>query len=169
MVRASKRICIDETTDAGIVISALQVIEPGFSVVVVATVTDWVALADLRQAAFGSKQVAPRIIAILSYRGTRLINDPDNIALLVQHIEVISLIELKCIGLATVIVDDIESMVTFIVSPGLANDLAIQGQIAVSYISDLLAVTDAGKTENILKKVYCILRVFVNKKPCDND
>ena len=60
-------------------------------------------------------------------------------------------------------------MVTFIVSPGLANDLAIQGQMAVSYISDLLAVTDAGKTENILKRVYSILRVFVNEKPCDND
>mgnify|MGYP003300500413 FL=1 len=60
-------------------------------------------------------------------------------------------------------------MVTFIVSPGLANDLAIQGQIAVSYISDLIAVTDAGKTENILKRVYSILRVFVNKKPCYND
>ena len=68
------------------------------------------------------------------------------------------------LGLATVIVDDIESMVTFIVRPGPANDLAIQGQIAVSYISNLIAVTDAGKTENIFKRVYSILRVFVSKK-----
>ena len=29
-------ICIDESADAGIVISALQVVEPGFSVIVVA-------------------------------------------------------------------------------------------------------------------------------------
>ena len=34
--RASKGIRIDESADAGIVISALQVVEPGFSVVVVA-------------------------------------------------------------------------------------------------------------------------------------
>ena len=32
----SKGVCVDETTDTGIVISALQVVEPGFSVVVVA-------------------------------------------------------------------------------------------------------------------------------------
>ena len=126
-------------------------------------------MANIRQVLFINQKVAPGIVAILSNCSTRLINDPDNIPLLVQHIEIIRLIELKCIGLATVIVDDIESMVTFIVSPGLANDLAIQGQIAVSYISDLIAVTDAGKTENILKRVYRILRVFVNKKPCDND
>ena len=32
----SRVICIDESTDGGIVITALQVVEPGFSVVVVA-------------------------------------------------------------------------------------------------------------------------------------
>ena len=126
-------------------------------------------MANISQVIFINQKVAPGIVAILSNRSTRLINDPDNIALLVQHIEVISLIELKCIRQTRVIVDDIEGMLTITVSPGLSNDLAIQGQVAVSYISDLLAVTDAGKTENILKRVYSILRVFVNKKPCDND
>lgn len=162
-------ISIDEKANGRIVISALQVVEPGLSVIVVATVTDGVNMANIRQVLFINQKVAPGIIAILSNCSTRLINDTDNIALLVQHIEIISLIELKCIGQARVIVDDIEGMLAVTVSPGLTNDLAIQGQIAVSYISDLLAVTDAVKTENILKRVYSILMVFVNKKPCDND
>ena len=120
-------------------------------------------MANIRQVRFINQKVAPGIVAILSNCSTRLINDTDNIALLVQHIEVISLIELKCIGQTRVIVDDIEGMLAVTVSPGLANDLAIQGQVVVSYIADLLAVTDAVKTENILKRVYSILRVFVNK------
>lgn len=141
-------------------------VEPGFSVVVVATVTDGV---DIRQFAGFAQDFTPGVVLILYLGYTVGIYNADNIALLVQHIEIIRLIELKCIGQARVIVDDIEGMLAVTVSPGLANDLAIRGQIAVSYISDLIAVTDTGKTENILKRVYSILRVFVNKKPCDND
>ena len=141
-------------------------VEPGFSVVVVATVTDGV---DICQFAGFAQDFTPGVVLILYLGYTVGIYNADNIALLVQHIEIIRLIELKCIGQARVIVDDIEGMLAVTVSPGLANGLAIQGQIAVSYISDLIAVTDAGKTENILKRVYSILRVFVNKKPCDND
>lgn len=109
------------------------------------------------------ENIAPGVILVFAECCTQITNDSNDITLLVQNIIISASIIDTGIGQSTGIVNDIKHMVYTIFRPGLANDLAIQGQIAVSYISDLIAVTDAGKTENIFKRVYSILRVFVNK------
>ena len=143
---ACKLIRIDETADAGIVVTALQVVEPGFSVVVLATVANGI---DSSHGAVGINHIAPGIVAILCDGCTGAVDDPDNITLLVQNIDVVCTVVLEGIGQTAVIVDDIQD----IAAPGLTNDLTIQSQVVVSHTVNSLAVTDASHIVGVLDLV----------------
>ena len=134
MTSGSEGIRIDKPADGGIVISALEVVEPGISVVVVTAVTDGVDLADGSQATLSNQKVAPSVIFILCNGCACAVDNPDDIALLVQHIDVVGTVVLEGIGKTAVIVDDIQD----IAAPTLTNVLAIQRQILYSTPSTVL-------------------------------
>ena len=146
LARRSKGIRIDESADGGIVVTALEVVEPGFSVVVVATVADGI---NSSHGAAGINHIAPGIVAILRNSCASAVDNPDDIALLVQHIDVVCTVVLEGIGQTAVIVDDIQD----IAAPGLTNDLTIQSQVVVSHTVNSLAVTDASHVVGVLDLV----------------
>ena len=140
-----ERIRIDKSTDAGIVISALEVVEPGISVVVVAAVANGIDLADgVLVGAGDGKDVAPGVVLVLTKGCAQIAHDPDHIALLVQNIVVSTTLVHAGIGKTVGIIDDLEDMLRGTLCPGLADDLAVQGVVMIGNTVDGLAVPDAG-------------------------
>jgi hypothetical protein len=80
-------ICIDESTPGGVVISTPEIIQPGFSVVDIATVAEGVigAYAACGEVS-GSKNAAPSIINVHHNQLFVAIQQPNNITLLIEDV-----------------------------------------------------------------------------------
>ena len=91
---AGKRICVDEPTYLRIIITALEIIQPGFSIVDVATVAQRVHLPQgIRHTSGDGKDVTPCIVGILHDSSSAGVQDGDNITLQILHIVIDGIIE----------------------------------------------------------------------------
>ena len=136
---------VDEPADGRIIIAALEIVEAGLGVVVIATVAQWVEVADRRVAAVVHRAVAPCIIVVGCSEFAARIEDGGHIALRVEDV----VIELRCLAvlvdhgerLVAVVIDELEGV---IVTPSLPHDLAGERGVGVGRIADLLVAADAG-------------------------
>ena len=74
---------IDETMVLRVIVSALQVIEAGFTIIIVSTISERI---DFRQIALRRDYLAPRGVDILCLHDAICINDLNNIALQIENI-----------------------------------------------------------------------------------
>ena len=143
----SKGIRIDESAGTGIVVTALQVVEPGFSVVVVATVADGI---DRCQRTARLKNIAPCVILVLCNScAVTTVDNTNNIALLIQNIHIIDIVVSAGKRLSIGIIDDIKGIIT----PGLADNLAVLRDVLIRDTGNGLAVTDASHIVGVLDLV----------------
>ena len=144
-IRRSICIRIDEPADGRVIIAALEVVEAGLGVVVIAAVAQGVEVADRRVAAVVHRAVAPCIIVVGCSDLAARIEDGGHIALRVEDV----VIELRCLAvlvdhgerLVAVVIDELEGV---IVTPSLPHDLAGERGVGVGRIADLLVAADAG-------------------------
>ena len=83
MARGCETIRIQEPLNYGVVISALQIVEPSFGIAVVAPVAQRV---DVGQAAGLGEHVAPGVVGILGVDRAALVVELDHVTLCVEHI-----------------------------------------------------------------------------------
>ena len=89
-------VSIDESTDSGIVISALEIIEPGLGIVVIAAVAEGV---DICVGAGGLDGIAVGIVLVVGRSISVDIHQPNYIALQVRNVVVNSVVITGCIAL----------------------------------------------------------------------
>ena len=144
-VGGSEGIRIDKPAVGEVIIAALEVVETGLGVVVIAAVAQGVEVADRRVAAVVHRAVAPCIIVVGCSDLAARIEDGGHIALRVEDV----VIELRCLAvlvdhgerLVAVVIDELEGV---IVTPSLPHDLAGERGVGVGRIADLLVAADAG-------------------------
>ena len=120
----------DESTRLRVVITGLQVIEPGFIIVVIATVAQGV---DACHAAGGGNDLAVGVIFVGCYGDSVSVDQPDNIALQVQDIVVICAVVVQRKGFAVGIVEEVQVIVTVEFPHQLAVVVDINGSGAAVY------------------------------------
>ena len=90
MSRGCKTICVEETADGGVVISALEVIEARFRIVVVSAVAQWIPLCIIQApaiaAALDGGDVAPCVVAVLRIDRAALVVELHHVALGIEHV-----------------------------------------------------------------------------------
>ena len=136
---------VNEPADGRVIIAALEIVEAGLGVVVIAAVAQGVEVADRRVAAVVHRAVAPCIIVVGCSDLAARIEDGGHIALRVEDV----VIELRCLAvlvdhgerLVAVVIDELEGV---IVTPSLPHDLAGERGVGVGRIADLLVAADAG-------------------------
>ena len=80
---------IEESTPLRVIISALEIIQPGFVIVVIAAVAKRIQLADgVGLAAFNGQYLAPGIIGVDHHQHAAAVEQRDHITLQIQNIEV---------------------------------------------------------------------------------
>ena len=150
-IRRSICIRIDEPAVGKVVVPALEVIEAGLGVVVIAAVAQWVEVGDAGgigedfRTAVIHRAVAPGVIVVGRSEFAARIEDGGHIALRVEDV----VIELRCLAvlvdhgerLVAVVIDELEGV---IVTPSLPHDLAGERGVGVGRIADLLAAADTG-------------------------
>lgn len=83
-------ICIQEPADLGVVVTALQVVEPRLGVVDITTVTEGVQGTESACQGFGNSEAfAPAIVSIFYYGVVAAVNQADDVALPIADIVVI--------------------------------------------------------------------------------
>ena len=135
---------VNEPADGRVIIAALEIVEAGLGVVVIAAVAQGVEVADRRVAAVVHRAITPGIIVVGRSEFAARIEDGGHVAL---HIEDV-VVELRCLavlvdhgeGLAAVVVDKLKRFAV----PLLAHDLAGERRVGIGRITDLLAAADAG-------------------------
>ncbi len=95
---------IDESTDCGVIIAGLEVIEAAFGIIVVATVAERVFLG---QGAGGCEELAVGVIGIGSDGVSGRIHHAHDIALQVGHIIIGGAIDLHGVGFSGIVVEEI--------------------------------------------------------------
>lgn len=100
-------VCVDESTDGRIVVTGLEVIEPGLGIVVVATVAQRV---DLRHGASGRDYLAVGVIIVGGDDVSTAVNEVHHIALQVGHIVVQGAIMLEGKGSTVIVVEEVQSV-----------------------------------------------------------
>ena len=85
---ACKRICVDEPSDLGIIVPALQVIQPRLGIVVVPPIPNGV---DACHRARCIEDPAPGVVAVLRHRRAGAVHNADHITLEVLAVEVLRL------------------------------------------------------------------------------
>ena len=135
---------VNEPADGRVIIAALEIVEAGLGVVVIAAVAQGVEVADRRVAAVVHRAVAPCIIVVGCSDLAARIEDGGHIALRVEDV----VIELRCLA---VLVDHGERLVAVVIDelkrfavPLLAHDLAGERGVGVGRVADLLAAADTG-------------------------
>ena len=93
---AYKGISIEESADCGIVISGLEIIEPGLGIVIIAAVTEGV---DICVGAGGLDGIAVGVVLVVGRSISVDIHQPNYIALQVGDVVVNSVVITGCIAL----------------------------------------------------------------------
>ena len=142
---------IDEPADGRVIVAALEIVEAGLGVVVIAAVAQGVEVGDAGgigedfRTAVIHRAVAPGVIVVGRSEFAARIEDGGHIALRVEDV----VIELRCLAvlvdhgerLVAVVIDELEGV---IVTPSLPHDLAGERGVGVGRIADLLVAADAG-------------------------
>ena len=141
---------VNEPADGRVIIAALEIVEAGLGVVVIAAVAQGVEVADRRVAAVVHRAVAPCVIVVGCSDLAARIEDGGHIALCTD--KVIVQFRLRPVlvdhgkGLAAVVVDKLKRFAV----PLLAHDLAGERRVGIGRITDLLAAADTGHVVGVL-------------------
>lgn len=135
---------VNEPADGRVIVAALEVVEAGLGIVVIAAVAQGVEVADRCVAVVVHRAITPGIIVVGRSEFAARIEDGGHVAL---HIEDV-VVELRCLavlvdhgeGLAAVVVDKLKRFAV----PLLAHDLAGERRVGIGRIADLLVAADAG-------------------------
>ena len=142
---------VDEPADGRVIIAALEIVEAGLGVIVIAAVAQGVEVGDAGgigedfRTAVIHRAVAPGVIVVGRSEFAARIEDGGHIALRVEDV----VIELRCLAvlvdhgerLVAVVIDELEGV---IVTPSLPHDLAGERGVGVGRIADLLVAADTG-------------------------
>ena len=142
---------VDEPADGRVIIAALEIVEAGLGIIVIAAVAQGVEVGDAGgigedfRTAVIHRAVAPGVIVVGRSEFAARIEDGGHIALRVEDV----VIELRCLAvlvdhgerLVAVVIDELEGV---IVTPSLPHDLAGERGVGVGRIADLLVAADAG-------------------------
>ena len=159
-VGGSEGVRVNEPAVGKVVVPALEIVEAGLGVIVIAAVAQGVEVGDAGgigedfRTAVIHRAVAPGVIVVGRSEFAARIEDGGHIALRVEDV----VIELRCLAvlvdhserLVAVVIDELEGV---IVTPSLPHDLAGERGVGVGRITDLLAAADAGH-------VVCVLHVL---------
>lgn len=136
---------VNEPADGRVIIAALEIVEAGLGVVVIAAVAQGVEVADRRVAAVVHRAVAPCIIVVGCSDLAARIEDGGHIALRIDKVIVQLRLRPMLIDhgerLVAIVIDELEGV---IVTPSLPHDLAGERGVGVGRIADLLVAADAG-------------------------
>ena len=111
-----------------IIIPTLEIIESGFRVVVVTTVTDGVDMVQVGGCVIGAVQrIAPGVVDVIGYGSAAGIYDANDITLQIQNIIVGDVIIDQSIGPGNFVIDDVQN----IAAPGLADHMTLAFILAV--------------------------------------
>ena len=143
---------IDESADLGIVVAAVEVVEAGFGIVVVATVTDGV---DLGNGTGGGQDFAVRVIHIAACQGAIGIQNHHHVALQVGHEIVHRAVVLHGVGGTVIGIEEVQNISGLIgtVIPDLPQQLAagigidtgdVAHGLAGSHAACIVGEADAG-------------------------
>ena len=123
LTRRGIAVGIDEAADLGIIVAAVEIVEAGFSIVVVTTVADGI---DLGDGTGGSQDLAVRVIHIAACQRTAGIQDHHHIALQVGEEIVHRAVVLHGVGGTVVGIEEIQNVSGLIgtVVPDLPQQLA---------------------------------------------
>ena len=137
---------IDESTDCGVIIAGLEVIEAAFGIVIVATVTERILLG---QRTGSGQDLAVGVVGVTCYGIPAGIHQAHNIALQVGHIIIGGAIDLHSVGLAGRIIEEGVGIRLAVGRYLLLQQLPAGVDIAVSgggfRIDDLVACEDTSK------------------------
>ena len=142
---------VNEPADGRVIVAALEVVEAGLGVIVIAAVAQGVEVGDAGgigedfRTAVIHRAVAPCIIVVGCSEFAARIEDGGHIALRVEDV----VIELRCLAvlvdhgerLVAVVIDELEGV---IVTPSLPHDLAGERGVVVRCAVDRFAGADAG-------------------------
>ena len=149
-VGGSEGIRIDKPAVGEVIIAALEVVETGLGVVVIAAVAQGVEVADRRVAAVVHRAVAPCIIVVGCSDLAARIEDGGHVTLCVNKV----IVQLR---LRPVLVDHGERLVAVVVDklkrfavPLLTHDLAGERRVIVRRAVDRFAGADAGHVVGVL-------------------
>lgn len=113
-VGGGEGVSVNEPADGRVIIAALEIVEAGLGVVVIAAVAQWVEVADRRVAAVVHRAVAPCIIVVGCSDLAARIEDGGHIALCIDKVIVQFRLRPMLIdhrkGLAAVVVDKLEEL-----------------------------------------------------------
>ena len=108
-----KCIGIDESTDGGVVITGLQVIEPGIMVINIATIQQRIQLNDcMGTGSRGGNDVAPGVIGVVADKAAGIAADFNHIALQIGDVIVGCAVQRYRGGIAVTIVGEVEGVGT---------------------------------------------------------
>ena len=135
---------VNEPADGRIIIAALEIVEAGLGVVVIAAVAQGVEVADRRVAAVVHRAVAPCIIVVGCSEFAARIEDGGHIALCIDKVIVQLRLRPMLIDhrerLVAVVVDKLEGLI----APLLTHDLAGERGVVVRRAIDRFAGADTG-------------------------
>ena len=135
---------VNEPADGRVIIAALEIVEAGLGVIVIAAVAQWVEVANRRVAAVVHRAVAPGIIVVGRSEFAARIEDGRNIALRIEDVVIQrrgrAIIVDHGERLVAVVIDELEGFF----APLLPHDLAGERGVGVGRVADLLAAADAG-------------------------
>ena len=144
---------VNEPADGRVIVAALEIVEAGLGVIVIAAVAQWVEVANRRVAAVVHRAVAPCIIVVGCSDLAARIEDGGHVTLCVNKV----IVQLR---LRPVLVDHGERLVAVVVDklkrfavPLLTHDLAGERRVIVRRAVDRFAGADAGH-------VVCVLHVL---------
>ena len=131
---------IDEPTNRGVIVSALEVIESGFGIVVVSSVSQRVVRAEGGfQGAGGIENFAVGVIGVTYYRRATGVNQVENIALEVGDVVVGRAVVIQGVWRAVVVIEEVQNDTSI----GLPQQLATGVVVIVYDVIDLLAGTQS--------------------------
>mgnify|MGYP007106265450 CR=1 FL=1 len=141
---------VNEPADGRVIIAALEIVEAGLGVVVIAAVAQGVEVADRRVAAVVHRAAAPRAVVVGRDHGTGRVEDGRHVTLCIDKV-IVQLRRRPVLidhreRLVAVVVDKLEGLI----APLLAHDLAGERGIGIGRITDLLAAADAGHVIGVL-------------------
>ena len=142
---------VNEPADGRVIVAALEVVEAGLGIVVIAAVAQGVDVGDAGgisedfRTAVVHCAVAPCIIVVERDHSARRIKDGRHVTLCVDKV-IVQLRRRPVLidhreGLAAVVIDELKSVV---IAPSLPHDLAGERRVGIGRITDLLAAADAG-------------------------
>ena len=148
---------VDEPADGRVIIAALEVVEAGLGVVIIAAVAQGVDVGDAGgisedfRTAVVHCAVAPCIIVVERDHSARRIKDGRHVTLCVDKV-IVQLRRRPVLidhreGLAAVVIDELKSVV---IAPSLPHDLAGERRVGIGRITDLLAAANTSHVIGVL-------------------